>query len=126
MHEPSETPYAMWLTDFCSDDAEHNVKTETDFSTVSITGDRIGVWHLPNTITADKIVCGTLSSVSSILGVGLTLKMELEKARARIAELEADLSTAQQRIAVLEAKPVKVSDDQDCWMMPRSLLPRGI
>lgn len=128
MDDPVETPYAMWLTDFCSDDAEHNVKTETDFSTVSISTDRVGVWHwhLPSTITADKIRCGTISSVNSLFGVGLTLKTELEKARARIAELEADLSTAQQRIAALEAKPVKVIDDQDCWMMPRSLLPRGL
>jgi hypothetical protein len=142
MNEPSETPYAMWLTDFCSDDVEHNVKTEADFSTSSITADRIGTWasitadrignwhcggiiSAPTSFTAEKIKCGTVSTVPSLLGVGLTLKTELEKARARIAELEGQLSTAQQRIAALEAKPVEVVGDLD-WTMPRSLLPRGL
>lgn len=126
MDEPTGTPYAAWLGDFLGDDQEPNVTTETDFSTAYISADRIGVWHLPNTITADKIVCGTISTVPSLLGVGLTLKAELENARTRIAELEAQLFTAQQRIAALETKPVEVVDDQDCWMMPRSLLPRGL
>lgn len=125
MQEPVEAPYAAWLGDFLGEDIEPNVKAETDFSTASISADRIGVWHLPNTITANKIVCGTISTVPSLLGVGLTLKTELENARARIAELEARLSTAQQRVAALEAKPVDVVGDPD-WDMPRSLLPRGI
>lgn len=149
MDEPAETPYAMWLTDFCSDDVEHNVKTEADFSTASINTDRISGWQCgdvifssqlapamilgskaePYSFTAEKIKCGTVSTVPSLLGVGLTLKTELEKARARIAELEAQLSTAQQRIAAMEAEPVKqakpVDGDPD-WDMPRSLLPRGI
>lgn len=136
MNEPSETPYAAWLGDFLGDDPEPNVKAETDFTTASISADRIGGWHcggilstgkpLPVLLPNSTVTCGTISTVPSLLGVGLTLKTELEKARARIADLEGQLSTAQQRIAAMESKPVEVIDDQDCWMMPRSLLPRGL
>lgn len=135
MEEPVETPYAMWLTDFLGEDIEPNVTAETDFSTATINDARIGTFTIggirgsgdlrPGMIADSTITCGTISSVNSLFGVGLTLKTELEKARARIAELEAELSTAQQRIAALEAKPVDVVGDPD-WDMPRSLLPRGI
>ena len=122
MDEPNETKYEAWLTDFCSD--EPNVTAETDVAPLSTF--KHGIMVRAGKVQPASLVCGTISSVFSVhpaLGVGLTLKAELEKARGRIAELEANLDTAHARIASLESKPVVLEGDPD-WVAPSTHFPK--
>lgn len=85
-----------------------------------------GVMVRAGKVQSATLVCGTISNaftISPFLGVGLTLAVELEKARERITELEAKLSTAQARIVSLESKPAEVMGDPD-WVAPSTHFPR--
>lgn len=122
MDEPTETKYDAWLTDFCSD--EPNITAETDVAPLSVR--KHGIMVRSGKVQSATLVCGTVSNaytISPFLGVGLTLAVELKKAREHITDLEAKLSTAQARIVSLESKPAEVMGDPD-WVAPSTHFPR--